>query len=82
MEIIKEFITTFDQLAIHTKNLSDEFYHNVSLMVLRRPFGNMFKGIIPLIGWRLVTDLLTLKLPSIPKTLVLFHHQEQTSTLE
>ena len=44
------------------------FTHNVSLVVLRRPFGHMFKGIIPLIGWRLVTELLTLKLSSIPKT--------------
>ena len=24
--MVKEFITTFEQLAIHTKNLSDEFY--------------------------------------------------------
>jgi predicted transcriptional regulator with HTH domain len=40
-------------------------------MVSRRPYGHMFEGTIPLIGWGLVNELSKNKLSSIHKTLAL-----------
>lgn len=49
------------------------FTHNALLVVSRRPFRNMFEGIIPLISCRLVNELSKMKSSSIHKTLILLY---------